>query len=160
MSSSGYDYRPRPKRDQFTARKLRRGGRSDDPRFRREWSGPGPDKRDPESLGALLGQVVRKKGWTGKVSNASVFGRWSEIVCPEIAGHCRPEQLVDGELLVVAESTAWATQLRLFSKQIYAKIAAALGPGVVKRLKIVGPKQPTRSYGPRRVRFNGSRDTF
>lgn len=158
MSYDGYDYRPRPKRD--PARGPRRGGRSDDPRFRREWSGPGPDRRDPESIGALLGQVVRKKGWTGKVSNASVFGRWAEIVGPEVAGHCRPEQLVDGELLVVAESTAWATQLRLFSKQIYAKITAALGPGVVKRLKIVGPRQPTRSFGPRRVRFNGSRDTF
>ncbi|WP_100445187.1 DciA family protein [Glycomyces xiaoerkulensis] len=135
-------------------------GRSDDPRFRREWSGPGPDKRDPESIGSLLGQVVRRKGWTGRISGAAVFGRWSEIVGPEIADHCRPEQLVDGELLVVAESSAWATQLRLFSKQIYGKITAALGPGVVKRLRIVGPKQPTRSYGPRRVRFNGSRDTF
>ncbi|GAB3221010.1 DUF721 family protein [Glycomyces halotolerans] len=144
-----FDSRPRPRR-----------GRSDNPRFRKEWSGPGPDKRDPESIGALLGQVVRKRGWTGKVSNASVFGRWSEIVGPDIAAHCRPEQLVDGELLVVAESTAWATQLRLLSRQIYGKITAALGPGVVKRLKIVGPKQPTRSYGPRRVRFNGSRDTF
>ena len=150
MSSSGYNYRPRPKRR----------GKSDDPRFRKEWSGPGPDNRDPETLGSLLPQVVRKKGWTGKVSNASVFGRWTEIVGPDIAGHCRPEQLVDGERLVVAESTAWATQLRLFSRQIYGKINAALGPGVVKRLKIVGPKQPTRSYGPRRVRFNGSRDTF
>ncbi|THV40597.1 DciA family protein [Glycomyces buryatensis] len=148
--SGGYNYRPRP----------RRRGKSDDPRFRKEWSGPGPDKRDPELLGNLLGQVVRKNGWTRKVSNASVFGRWTEIVGPDIAGHCRPEQLENGELLVVAESTAWATQLRLLSGQIYGKITAALGPGVVKRLKIVGPKQPTRSFGPRRVRFNGSRDTF
>ncbi|GAB3995272.1 DUF721 family protein [Glycomyces albus] len=147
--------------DGFASRRPRRsGGRSDDPRFRKEWSGPGPDKRDPETIGSLLGQVVRKKGWTVKVSNASVFGRWSEIVGPDIASHCRPEKLEDGELLVVAESSAWATQLRLLSSQMYRKIAAALGPGVVRRLRIVGPKQPTRSFGPRRVRFNGSRDTF
>jgi predicted nucleic acid-binding Zn ribbon protein len=144
----------------YDPRARRRTGKRDDPRYRREWSGPGPDKRDPELLGRLLGQVVRKQGWTGKVSNAAVFGRWAEIVGPEIADHCRPEQLIDGELLVVAESTAWATQLRLFSKQIYGRLQAELGGGVVKRLKIVGPKQPTRSYGPRRVRFNSSHDTF
>jgi predicted nucleic acid-binding Zn ribbon protein len=148
--SSGYNYRPRPKRR----------GKSDDPRFRKEWSGPGPDKRDPELLGNLLPQIVRKNGWTRKVADASVFGRWEAIVGPDIASHCRPQHLENGELLVVAESTAWATQLRLFSRQIHGKLAAALGPSVVKRLKIVGPQQPTRSFGPRRVRFNGSRDTF
>lgn len=138
----------------------RRRGRSEDPRFRKEWSGPGPDRRDPETIGNLLRQVVRKRGWTPKISNASVFGRWPDIVGADIASHCRPERLEDGELLVVAESSAWATQLRLLSGQIYRQITAALGPGVVRRLRIVGPKQPTRSFGPRRVRFNGSRDTF
>ncbi|QSB06885.1 DUF721 domain-containing protein [Natronoglycomyces albus] len=126
----------------------------------RKWSGPGPDKRDPQPLGRLLGQTMRRNGWQTNLAHAGVFARWAQIVGSDIADHCRPESLKDGELVVVAESTAWATQLRLFHKQIYAKLTAELGRGVVTRLRIQGPTQPGRVNGPRRVRFNISRDTF
>ena len=141
-----------PRRDQYYSPRRRFASR--------KWSGPGPDKRDPQALGNLLGQVARKKGWQRNLTNAGVFARWPEIVGEDIADHCRPESLVNGELVVVAESTAWATQLRLFQRQLYAKLNQALGHGVIKRIRIQGPKQPDQNYGPRRVRFNISRDTF
>ena len=37
------------------------------------------------------------------------------MVGAEIAKHSRPVKLEDGELTVEAESTAWATQLRLLA---------------------------------------------
>ena len=45
-------------------------------------------------------------------------------VSPIHAAHCRPERLAAGELLCIAESTAWATQLRLMTPQVLARIAA------------------------------------
>ena len=39
----------------------------------------------------------------------------TSLVGPEIAAHCAPQTLTEGELLIIAESTAWATQLRLMA---------------------------------------------
>jgi len=63
-------------------------------------------------------------------------------------------------LTVQAESTAWATQLRLLQRQLLAKIAAGVGDGVVKRLKVRGPLAPSWRYGPRHVSGRGPRDTY
>jgi predicted nucleic acid-binding Zn ribbon protein len=60
----------------------------------------------------------------------------------------------------VAESTAWATQLRLLNRQILARIAAEVGPDVVVRLKVRGPTSPDWRHGPLRVTGRGPRDTY
>jgi predicted nucleic acid-binding Zn ribbon protein len=132
------------------------------PRRRRPggWSGPGPDDRDPQLLGDLLGKLVKDRGWRKPAAHAGLFARWPELVGPEVAGHCRPVACQDGELVVEAESSAWATQLRLFKTQILARLTSEVGPGVVNRIRIQGPSQPTYVTGPRRVRFGGSRDTY
>ena len=59
-----------------------------------------------------------------------------------------PTALRDGVLSVSAESTAWATQLRMVQAQLLAKIAAAVGDGVVSALKITGPAAPSWRKGP------------
>lgn len=74
--------------------------------------------------------------------------------------HANPTGLNDGVLTVSAESTAWATQLRMVQAQLLAKIAAAVGDGVVKSLKIVGPVGPSWRKGPRSVPGRGPRDTY
>ena len=64
-------------------------------------------------------------------------------------------------LTVEAESTAWATQLRMVQAQLLAKIAAAVGDGVVTSLKIVGPTAPTWRKGKLHiVPGRGPRDTY
>ena len=76
-----------------------------------------------------------------------MFGRWSAVVGEQIAAHATPTSLNDGVLTVSAESTAWATQLRMVQAQLLAKIAAAVGDGVVTSLKIVGPMAPSWRKG-------------
>jgi predicted nucleic acid-binding Zn ribbon protein len=90
----------------------------------------------------------------------AVFGRWSALVGEDIAAHCAPQTLTDGELLVVAESTAWATQLRLLAPSILARLRASVGGDVVTRLRVVGPTAPSWKKGPRSVRGRGPRDTY
>jgi predicted nucleic acid-binding Zn ribbon protein len=77
-----------------------------------------------------------------------------------VAVHARPVELKDAELTVQADSTAWATQLRLLQRQLLAKIAAAVGNDVVKRLKVLGPTAPSWRFGTRHVRGRGPRDTY
>ena len=121
-----------------------RGGRGALPRkvagtSRRRWSGPGPDSRDPQTLASVARDVARNRGWSDRVAQGAVFGRWQAVVGEQIAAHAAPTSLNEGVLTVSAESTAWATQLRMVQAQLIAKIAAAVGDGVVKSLKIVGP---------------------
>ncbi|MGC9666998.1 DUF721 domain-containing protein [Planosporangium sp. 12N6] len=126
----------------------------------RGYSGPGPDPRDPQTLASVLERLVKARGWQRPTAEATVFGAWERVVGPDIAAHCRPVKLEDGELTVEAESTAWATQLRLLAGKLLSRIAGEVGNGVVKKLHIHGPAAPSWSRGPRRVRGRGPRDTY
>ena len=72
----------------------------------------------------------------------------------------RRTALVDGELVLVAESSAWATQLRLLTRTLQSRLAAQVGEGVVTSVVVRGPAQPDWRKGPRRVRGRGPRDTY
>jgi predicted nucleic acid-binding Zn ribbon protein len=128
---------------------------------RRRWSGPGPDDRDPQPFGRVVARVSLDRGWSPRLTDATVLGRWPQLVGPEIADHCRPLSLRDGELVLQAESTAWATQLRTLQRQLIRGIAAAVGNDVVRRIRVVGPQGPSWRHGPRTVRGGrGPRDTY
>lgn len=135
------------------------GGRGTGRRLR-GYSGPGPDPRDPQLFGDVLARLVKSRGWQRPAAEATVFGAWERVVGPEIAKHSRPVKLEDGELTVEAESTAWATQLRLLARSLLQRIAKEVGHNVVRKLHIHGPAAPSWSKGPRRVRGRGPRDTY
>jgi len=126
----------------------------------RGYSGAGPDPRDPQPFGKLLDKLVTSRGWTRPAAEATVFGDWPRVVGADVAAHCRPVKLDNGELTIEAESTAWATQLRLLAARLLAGIAAQVGHNVVVKLHIHGPAAPTWVKGPRRVRGPGPRDTY
>ncbi|HET8681457.1 MAG TPA: DciA family protein [Micromonosporaceae bacterium] len=127
---------------------------------RRGYSGAGPDPRDPQPFGAILERLVKARGWGRPAAEATVFGAWERVVGPDIAAHSRPVKLEGGELTVEAESTAWATQLRMLAGTLLVRIAAAVGHNVVTRLRVHGPAAPSWARGPRRVRGRGPRDTY
>lgn len=142
------------------AARPRPAGATQGPRRLRGYSGSGPDPRDPQPFGVLLAKLVKSRGWQRPAAEATVFGAWTSVVGEQIAEHCRPVKLEDGELTIEAESTAWATQLRLLAGKLLAQIAAQVGHNVVTRLHIHGPVAPNWSRGPRRVRGRGPRDTY
>lgn len=152
--------------DAAKARRTERGrsgryGDGDPRRYRRRgYTGPGPDPRDPQPFGNLLSKLVKDRGWQRPAAEATVFGAWEKVVGASIADHCRPVKLTDGELTIEAESTAWATQLRLLSGKILAQIAREVRPSPVKKLRIHGPAAPSWRHGPLRVRGPGPGDTY
>jgi len=104
--------------------------------------------------------LAKKRGWSAHVAEGTVLGQWRSVVGAQIADHATPMGLRDGVLSVAAESTAWATQLRMVQAQLLAKIAAAVGNGVVTSLKITGPAAPSWRKGPRHIAGRGPRDTY
>ena len=127
---------------------------------RRDWSGAGPDPRDPQPFGSVLGKLVKSRGWQRPAAEATLFGQWEKVVGQEIADHCRPVKLEGGELTIEAVSTAWATQLRLLAGSLVRQIAGAVGHNLVTRVRIHGPAAPSWNRGARRVRGRGPRDTY
>jgi predicted nucleic acid-binding Zn ribbon protein len=119
---------------------------------RRGYSGPGPDPRDPSLFGDVLAKLIKTRGWQRPAAEATLFGSWEQVVGPDIAAHSRPVSLADGELTVEAESTAWATQMRLLNKTILARIGSVVGHNLVTKLRIHGPAAPARPKGQWRVK--------
>jgi predicted nucleic acid-binding Zn ribbon protein len=123
-------------------------------------SGSGPDARDPMRFGAAIDRLVAERGWKETTAAATVLGRWDQLVGAEIADHCQPTSLVDGELVLTAESSAWATQLRMLTHTMQTRLQDQLGESVVTKIVVRGPAQPDWRKGPLRVRGRGPRDTY
>ena len=111
------------------------------------------------SASAIEG-LLDEQGWRTAAAVGSVFGRWEQIVGEALAAHTRPGGFTDGELLVIADSTAWATQVRLLRVQLIRRLNSELGDGTVTRVKVRGP-MPPQQRGQWRVRdTRGPRDDY
>lgn len=120
-----------------------------------------PRRDDPAPLDAAIDGLVSDTGWGVPLTTGSVLGRWAQIVGPDLAAHAVPDGLADGELTVTADSTAWATQLRLLAAELVRRLNAELGDGSVRRVRVRGPAGPARRPGEWRVRGGrGPRDTY
>lgn len=117
--------------------------------------------RDPQMLGDQLDQFVVERGWGADVAVGAVIGRWPSIVGPDVSQHCQPVDFTEGVLTVRADSTSWATQLRLLSSSLLGRLAEDVGEGTVVEIRVVGPAGPTWKHGRKRVQDGrGPRDTY
>ncbi len=123
-------------------------------------TGSGPDPGDPQPFGALIERLVHDRGWERSAADAAVMGRWDSLVGADVAAHCHPQSLRAGELVLEAESTAWATQLRLLTGRMLTTLARELGSDVVTTIRVHGPTAPSWHKGPRHVAGRGPRDTY
>lgn len=120
----------------------------------------GPTGRDPVLVGDTLNRLATERGWSTDLSAGGVIGRWRELVGDQVADHCEPELFADGRLQLRADSTSWATQVRLLTPQILARIAQEVGPDVVQEIRVLGPRGPSWGRGRRSVPGRGPRDTY
>ena len=108
-------------------------------------------REDPQPLSTALDGLLADQGWQTQAAVGSVFGRWDQLVGPDVAAHTRPERFSDGELVVIADSAAWATQVRLLTSALLRRLNIELGHGTVTSVVVRGPAPPRR-MGPLRVR--------
>lgn len=124
------------------------------------FTGSGPDERDPQGVGETVERLVDERGWRGDLRLAAAVARWPVVVGDLVAGHTTAERFAEGVLYVQADSTSWATQVRMMAPVIVAKLAADIGDGVVTRIVVDGPSAPSWRHGGRRVKGRGPRDTY
>lgn len=123
-------------------------------------SGARRDGRDPALVGDALARLAAERGWSTELSVGGVIGRWREVVGDQIADHCTPETFEDGVLVVRTDSTPWAVHLTHMGADLLGRLTGELGPDVVRELKVLGPRGPRWTRGPRSVPGRGPRDTY
>lgn len=125
------------------------------------FTGPGADDNDPARVGSALRDLLAGRGWSGRTDASAVLARWPELVGEHTAAHCRPVELDDGRLRVSADSSAWATQLRLLAPRLVAAVNDRVGSVVVIELVVEGPAAPSWRHGRLGVQGGrGPRDTY
>jgi predicted nucleic acid-binding Zn ribbon protein len=118
-------------------------------------------KDDPEKLGNILSDLVATRDWKKGIAEGTLFTKWREIVGNEIADHCEPITLFEGKLTIKAESTSWATQLRLMTPELLKNIRSRSEGALVDELTVIGPNAPSWKRGLRSIRgAKGPRDTY
>lgn len=130
---------------------------------KKETSSPTGEKfstNQPTKIGGIFDRLLTERGWEEPVAVGSVLTRWPDLVGPELSQHCTAESFTDTTLIIRAETTDWATQLKLMQFQLLQHLANKLGEGVVTELKILSPYQNRWTKGPQWVRGRGPRDTF
>lgn len=136
------------------------GGLEAGPGLGNAGSGAHPSSRDPARIGDVAESLLELRGWSETVEEASVVGRWREIVGDAVADHTEVERFEDGRLVIRASSTPWATQVRLLLGELRRRIAAEVGPDRVTEIVVLGPAGPTWKHGLRSVKGRGPRDTY
>ena len=125
------------------------------------FTGPGADDNDPAPVGSALRELVSGRGWAERTDASSVLARWPDLVGEHTAAHCRPVELDEGRLRVSADSSAWATQLRLLAPRLVAAVNERVGSVVVTELVVEGPAAPSWRHGRFSVQGGrGPRDTY
>ena len=94
------------------------------------------DPPEPKSIKASLDRVSRSLGGPDAGSLSGLFGRWADIVGPQLAAHARPLSLSSGVLVVAVTEPAWATQLTFLEGELLGRFREALGDGVVDRVEV------------------------
>ena len=115
---------------------------------------------DPTLMSTALAEFLNHQEWEDDAARAGLFEHWREIVGEDVAEHVHVESWNDGELVLRADSTAWATQVRLLTASLLERVRAALGPDVVESVQVTGPQAPSWRAGPWVVKGRGPRDTY
>lgn len=116
---------------------------------------------DPQSLEAVLAEMVAGRNWGQGVAEGNLFSNWVEVVGVEIAEHTTPISLVDGRLTIQSTSSAWATQMRLMQNELLKTISNSAPGALVEELNVIGPHAPSWKRGLRSIKgARGPRDTY
>lgn len=91
---------------------------------------------DARPVADSLGQLSRRLGLGEPTTLVAVFAEWEHVVGAVVADHCHPERLRDGELVVVVDEPAWATEVRFLSDEIRTRCNQRAGLDAVRTVVV------------------------
>ncbi len=92
---------------------------------------------EPVPIGDALAEVGSELGLPDPAVFALLHTRWTDLVGENTARHARLRSLREGVLLVAVDAPEWATQLRYVEPEVLRQSAALVGPGVVRKMRLI-----------------------
>ena len=83
-----------------------------------------------------LGELSTRFGLAPPATLHQVFADWATLVGEPLATHVRPTTLRDGMLRLMADESAWATQVKYLGQELIDRINERLGGPVVRELAV------------------------
>lgn len=90
---------------------------------------------DPVPISRSLDSIMKSLRGTDRLQVGGLFGKWDVAVGDQIAAHVRPIKLDNGTLLVEADTSTWATQVKFLSDTIISRLREEAGV-VVERVEV------------------------
>ncbi|MBA3889745.1 MAG: DUF721 domain-containing protein [Gemmatimonadaceae bacterium] len=107
-----------------------RGGR------RTRDTNPDLKPQKPQTIGNLLGDVLKQAGVSERVEQAQIIPEWASLVGPQIAAVTAPQSITsDGTLFVGVTTNAWMNELSLLEPELLKSLNAKDGRAPVKRIR-------------------------
>jgi len=95
--------------------------------------------RDPQLIGDALTEFVDNVGWQQPKALANLHSQFEHVVGAETAAHLVIERFENKELILRADSTSWATQLKYLTPVLLEKLQAAAPELSIKSVKVLPP---------------------
>jgi predicted nucleic acid-binding Zn ribbon protein len=89
-------------------------------------------KKEPEKIGPIVWDVLRRRGYETAVKEQLVLQIWPELVGERVAEQTIAESLENGMLFVRVKSSAWQNELVFLKTEILKKINVFAGKSIVK----------------------------
>lgn len=89
-------------------------------------------QKRPAAAGALLRELLDRRGLADRLDDYRAWLVWDEVVGPQIAARARPLRLRDGILEVRVDQPVWMQQLQLMKPQILTRIHQRLGSDSIR----------------------------
>ncbi len=102
---------------------------------------------DPAPLGSLLPGAASRLGVDDAGAVGAVWGRWLDIVGPDVAAHAEPTSLRSGVLRIRADSPVWAHEIGYLAEEIKGRTNALLGRAAVAEVRIWSGLSKTAGTG-------------
>ena len=106
---------------------------------------------DPQLIGDALTEFVENVGWQQPKALAQLHTQFADVVGAETAAHLVIEKFEHAELILRADSTAWATQLKYLTPVLLEKLLQAAPELGITSVKVL-PPTVRRTPGAWRVR--------
>ncbi|GGR04209.1 DciA family protein [Kitasatospora griseola] len=104
----------------------------------REIAQLGRDAREPAPVAGVIATMADIAGWATGTARGTLHGKWATIVGDQHARHWTPAgfDVTTSTLRILADTPAWATQLRLHQRDVLRRLDQHLPAGSVRALDV------------------------
>lgn len=94
-------------------------------------------KKEPENIGNVLDQFLKKKGYYSGCQETEVINRWVELVGDKIANVTEVLEVKNGVLMVRVPSASWRQEMSFFKRMILTEIKNKTNCKTIKDIRFI-----------------------